>query len=87
MPHPEIPWTRFVPGALVFGLGFELLKLVTAVYFVRKLDKVSDLYGAMGLAAVFLLWLYVLGRLIVVSVLVNATRWRASEAEASPDSP
>jgi membrane protein len=88
LPRPEdIPWPRMIPGAVLFGFGVEVLRLVTAVYFVRKLASVSDLYGAMGFAAVFLAWLYLLGRLIVVSVLVNATRWRTSEAAAASDSP
>jgi membrane protein len=72
-----------VPGALLFGVGIEVLRLATTVYYVRQLASVNDLYGAMGFASVVLAWLYLLGRLIVVSVLVNATRWRSQIQQPS----
>jgi uncharacterized BrkB/YihY/UPF0761 family membrane protein len=43
---------------------------------------VDDLYGALGLAAVFMAWLYLVARLLVASFAVSATRWRSTETEA-----
>ena len=84
-PHAEgAPWTAFLPGAIVLAVGTDLLRLVTQVYFAGRLGRVDDLYGALGLAAVFMAWLYLVARLIVASFAVSATRWRSAETEA-PD--
>lgn len=40
-------------------------------YLTRK----SEIYGAFGIAAALLLWLYVFGRLIVASAIVNSALW------------
>ena len=34
-------------------------RVVTIVYFAGKLDRVDDLYGALGVASVFLAWLFI----------------------------
>ena len=84
LPHEEgAPWTAFVPGALVLAVGTDLLRLVTQVYLAGRLGRVDDLYGALGVAAVFMAWLYLVARLIVASVAVSAARWRSQPSEAA----
>ena len=84
LPHAKgAPWTAFLPGAMVFAVGADLLRLVTQVYLVGRLGRVDDLYGALGVAAVFMAWLYLIARLLVASVAVSATRWRSAETEAA----
>ncbi len=90
LPHPDgVTWPRFLPGALLVAVGVEFVRIVTAVYFAPRLARTSDLYGALGLAAVFLAWLYLSGRLVVVGFALNAELWRAHEATApgSPEGP
>jgi uncharacterized BrkB/YihY/UPF0761 family membrane protein len=90
LPHPQVSWTAMLPGAMVVAIGIEILKVATAVYFAPRLERVADLYGALGLAAVFLAWLYVVGRLMVTGISVNAAIWerrRRVEARGSPGSP
>lgn len=89
LPHPEeIPWTAHVPGAVVATAGAYVLRIVTDVYLVGRLGRVDDLYGALGVAAVFMAWLYLIGRLLVAMLAVSATQWRAREREgAGPTSP
>jgi membrane protein len=93
LPHPEdVRWPDVVPGAILFAIGTEGLRLVTAVYLVGRLARIDDLYGALGLSAVFLTWLYLIGRLIVAGMALNATRWRSRQAsqgdtEAAETSP
>jgi uncharacterized BrkB/YihY/UPF0761 family membrane protein len=78
LPRPDgSDWLRLVPGALLMAVGLELLRLVTSVYFVPRLGRTSDLYGALGLAAVFLAWLYLIGRILVAGFALNAELWRA----------
>ena len=80
MPHEDgIPWSGFVPGAVVCTAGGYVLRLVTDLYFAGRLGRVDDLYGALGIAAVFMAWLYLIGRLLVAMFAVSATRWRAQE--------
>ena len=83
-PHAEgAPWTAFLPGAIVLAVGADLLRLVTQVYFAGRLGRVDDLYGALGIAAVFMAWLYFIARLIVASFAVSATRWRSARDRGS----
>jgi uncharacterized BrkB/YihY/UPF0761 family membrane protein len=56
------------------------MQIATSVYFAGRLGRVEDLYGAIGLATVFMVWLYVIGRLVVAAMALNAERWRAATA-------
>jgi uncharacterized BrkB/YihY/UPF0761 family membrane protein len=78
LPHPEgVRWTALLPGAWLLSVGLQLLRIGTAVYFAGRLDRVDDLYGALGIATVFMLWLFIIGRLTVGGMALNAERWRA----------
>ncbi|HXJ66772.1 MAG TPA: YhjD/YihY/BrkB family envelope integrity protein [Actinomycetota bacterium] len=84
LPHPEgIRWTSFLPGAVLFGVGIEILKIVTQIYFVARVGR-SELYGALGLAAIFMAWLYLVGRIVVGGLALNATRWYERNPAGSP---
>jgi uncharacterized BrkB/YihY/UPF0761 family membrane protein len=72
---PGVPWSALVPGALLFATGAQLLHLVTVFYLVGKLESSSELYGALGGAAAVLLWLFLIGRVVVGSAVLNATLW------------
>jgi uncharacterized BrkB/YihY/UPF0761 family membrane protein len=88
LPHPpDVPATALLPGAAAFAIGIEIVRIVAAVYLAPKLARTEDLYGALGLSAVFLFWLYLIARLFVVGSVLNATLWRArgqTEAEGTP---
>jgi uncharacterized BrkB/YihY/UPF0761 family membrane protein len=71
----------FLPGAIVFSVGTGVLRIVTQLYLADRLGRVDDLYGALGLAAVFMGWLYLIGRLLVAAFAVSATRWRSEHPE------
>jgi uncharacterized BrkB/YihY/UPF0761 family membrane protein len=82
LPHPDgMTWTAFLPGAVLFGVGVGLLRIVTEVYLAGRLGRVDDLYGALGMAAVFMAWLYLIGRLAVAAIAVTATRWRSEQTD------
>jgi uncharacterized BrkB/YihY/UPF0761 family membrane protein len=85
LPRPEgVPWTALIPGAVVMGVSVRAVALVTSVYLAGKLARVDDLYGSLGIATVFLAWLFIASRVIVAATFLNASRWFAGHP-APPD--
>ena len=72
---PDMPWTALLPGAVVFGIGLEVLHLVTVYWIATQIEHKTDTYGAIGFALALLLWAYLLGRLITSAAVVNETLW------------
>jgi uncharacterized BrkB/YihY/UPF0761 family membrane protein len=84
LPRPaEVPGRRLLPGSLLLGVGAEAIRLFVSLYLAAKLGRSAGLYGSLGLAVVFLTWLYLVGRLIVGAVNLNATLWEASRLGAA----
>jgi membrane protein len=76
MPHaPDVPWTALLPGAVVFGVGLEILHVVTVYWIASQVEHKTDTYGAIGFALALLLWAYLLGRLITSAAVINETLW------------
>ena len=73
LPHGATGRWALLPGALLFGVGIEVLRLITAVYLVGKMSRIGDLYGSLGLAVVILGWLFIIGRLVVTGCMLNAS--------------
>ena len=81
LPHPiGVTARRLVPGAILLAVGAQVLHVLTVFYLSPKLRNSSELYGGLGAAATVLLWLYLIGRLVVLSAVLNATLW-----ERQPD--
>jgi uncharacterized BrkB/YihY/UPF0761 family membrane protein len=73
-----------LPGALVVGVGFLGVNVFTQLVVVWIGGTREDTYGALGLAATMLFSLWLTSRVIVASVVVNATLWsRARRDRAS----
>jgi uncharacterized BrkB/YihY/UPF0761 family membrane protein len=80
LPHDRrAPVTALLPGALLIGIVTTLMHLVTVVYFSRKVSSASDTYGALGAAIGILLALYLIGRAIAASAVLNATVWERKQ--------
>ena len=86
LPSKDVPWTAFLPGAILFGVGLEALYVFTAYYLQIKLANASELYGALGLATTGLFYLFLIGRGVIWAAELNSvtcevrTEWRASSA-------
>jgi uncharacterized BrkB/YihY/UPF0761 family membrane protein len=80
LPHGSAPWRALVPGALVVAIGLGAMHLVSAYYLPHKLSSTSQLYGALGVAATVMTWLFVACRLIVAATVLNALRWERGRA-------
>lgn len=72
MPHRATGWQGLLPGALVVGIGLATLKTVSAVYLPHRIQRASEMYGALGVAGAILLWLFLIGQLVVCAALLNA---------------
>jgi membrane protein len=73
--NAPLPWSAHLPGAIVGGVGLELLKLVGAVYVPRAVTSASALYGSLGTVFAILAWLALAGRLILYAAAYNVVRW------------
>jgi uncharacterized BrkB/YihY/UPF0761 family membrane protein len=85
LPRADVPWTSILPGAVLMGVGIRLLGLAASTYFAYRLDHSSDLYGALGLAVVMMLFLFLVARLFVAAQFLNATLHRRGEPLPSAD--
>jgi membrane protein len=75
LPHRGASWIALVPGALLLGLGMELLHVVTAYFIGPYALAKQGTYGALGIAAALLFGLYLASRLITTAAVLNATLW------------
>ncbi|WP_421118432.1 YhjD/YihY/BrkB family envelope integrity protein [Aquihabitans daechungensis] len=77
LPRREgVSWWALVPGAVLVGVGTQGLYLFNVLYLNHRIQSASAAYGALGVAASALLWLYLLGRLMVAAPVLNATLWQ-----------
>jgi uncharacterized BrkB/YihY/UPF0761 family membrane protein len=84
LPHPpECTWRSILPGALLFGIGVEVLHVFTVYWIAHEISTKSDRYGALGTALALLLWAFLLGRVIVAAATLNAARWRIAQHQAA----
>jgi len=81
---PDAPWTAFIPGAVVLGVGLEALHAFTAYFLADKLASSSALYGALGLAGTMLFYLYLIGRGIIWAAELNAVTWEVRRERSGP---
>ena len=76
LPHdPAAGWRDLLPGSVLVGAGFWVLHLVSAYVLAHRIASASELYGSLGVAAALLAWLFILGRLLVGSAMLNSTLW------------
>jgi uncharacterized BrkB/YihY/UPF0761 family membrane protein len=83
LPRPAgTAWQELLPGAVLAALGLTALHLFTVYYLSAKLERSPKLYGTLGAATVVLLGLYLIARVAVSAMFLNATLGRA---RGSPD--
>jgi uncharacterized BrkB/YihY/UPF0761 family membrane protein len=69
------PWKALIPGAVLFGVGAEVIAVVTTYVVGPYASSRESVYGVLGLAAALLLILFFVSRLIVATAVLNATLW------------
>ena len=81
LPSEDVPWTGFLPGAVLLGIGLLGLHVFTVYFLEEKLAHASELYGALGLAATMLFYLFLIGRGFVWAAELNAVVWELRHSQ------
>lgn len=82
--HRKAPPRSLLPGAVLFAVGAEALHLFYVYVLARIAQGDEDAYGELGIAATLLFGLYLTGRLIVATAVLNATLWDRQGGQPSP---
>ena len=73
--NQAVPWRAHLTGAIVAGIGFELLKAIGTYFVPRMVGRSSALYGTIGVVFAVLAYLLLFARLFVYGAVVNVHRW------------
>lgn len=84
LPHRSADWKALLPGALLFGVGFAVLHLVTLLVLIPKLERSTSVYGAIGAVTTTLFWFYLVGKLVVTAPILNVATDDELQAAARP---
>ncbi len=71
LPNRDVGWRALIPGAVIAGVGLEILKAVGAFWVPRLVASSSALYGSLGIVFAILAWLLIFSRLLLYSAVVN----------------
>jgi uncharacterized BrkB/YihY/UPF0761 family membrane protein len=77
LPRPvDTTWKSLLPGAVLAAVGTCALHVFTVYYLAAKLERSPKLYGTLGAATVVLLGLYLIARVLVSAMFLNAALHR-----------
>ena len=84
---PGATWRDLLPGAVLVGVGIQVLHFVTVYWIARLLESKSETYGAIGATLAILFWAYLLGRVFAAAAVLNAAAWQQRHGASSPSGP
>jgi membrane protein len=73
---PQIPTRDMLSGAVIAGIGWQVLITGGAFYVAHKLRGATEVYGVFGLVLGLIAWIYLEAVLIVLSAEINVVRAR-----------
>jgi hypothetical protein len=76
LPHRPGSWTVLLPGAVLIGLGSELIYTLNVYLLAPRLAHNSSLYGYLSVVSAIMFGLFILARLIVAAPAANHALWR-----------
>lgn len=71
LPAQVQPWRAVLPGALVAGIGFQVLNLAGTAYLARGETARNDTFGTFAAAATLLVASYLIAQLTLLAAEVN----------------
>jgi uncharacterized BrkB/YihY/UPF0761 family membrane protein len=72
LPRAPSDPSALLPGALLIGLTMVGMQAFSQLYLPGRFSRASELYGAVGATLVILGWFFILGRVIVLGLVVDA---------------
>jgi membrane protein len=81
----RIPWRRLIPGALVAGLGQQVVTAASAVWMPHLITTNTARYGVIGVAFALLSWLLVIAFVLVAAAAVSGELGRGEQPESSSE--
>jgi uncharacterized BrkB/YihY/UPF0761 family membrane protein len=72
LPRSPSHRSALLPGALLVGTTLAVLQAASQLYLPGRFQRASELYGAIGVTLVVLGWFFITGRVIVLSMTINA---------------
>lgn len=73
-----VGWRRLLPGAVVAGVGYQVLSLASGLLVPRMVGNSSALYGSIGAVFAILAWLFIFGRLVMYAAVINVVLFERS---------
>lgn len=64
--------SALLPGATLVGATLAAMQAISQVYLPDRLGRASQLYGAIGISLVTLGWFFILGRVMVLGMALDA---------------
>ena len=72
LPHGSADWTALLPGAILVAIGFQVTHGLVVYLLGPKLETSTSLYGALGVVATVLFFMWVIGRIVVTAPILNS---------------
>lgn len=72
LPHGTAAWTALLPGALLVAIGFQVVHGLVVYLLGPKLETSTSLYGALGVVATVLFFMWAVGRIAVTAPILNS---------------
>lgn len=72
LPHGSAGWTALLPGAILVAIGFQVTHGLVVYFLGPKLETSTSLYGALGVVATVLFFMWVVGRIVVTAPILNS---------------
>ena len=72
LPHGSARWTALLPGAILVAVGFQVTHGLVVYLLGPKLETSMSLYGALGVLATVLFFMWVIGRIVVTAPILNS---------------
>jgi membrane protein len=71
-----VGWRSLLPGSILGGVGLQVIKTFGSLYLPHAVYGSTQLYGSLlGVIFAILAWLFLFGRLIVYSTVLNVVLW------------
>src|SRR5215471_448209 len=70
----KLTWNDVMPGAIIAGVGWEILQSIATLFISHSLKGMSQTYGLFAVVIGLLLWIFLQARVVLYAAEVNIVR-------------